>query len=228
LRCHYKAHLTTRPDQKKLYITALEGRVAQLESLLSTLGHDGVGVDHWKEEQSQLQDDFQLADISQAEDLSVDSSTRVAPSFDANKSISPSGRFFSSVIKAQISPKPHTEDENGQPTLVSRSDLVERMGKMFVSPTTASKLMDTWVKHFSTHYPVTHSHRLKDLHTRRDGVLDVFQESILHLVYAISGCLLEAVSVMPTAEMTANLTVYRQARQANSTQPSTMMLHYRT
>jgi hypothetical protein len=196
LRCHYKAHLTTRPDQKKLYITALESRVAQLESLLSSQGHCGVGADHWKEEQDQLQDDLQLQVISEAENLTLDNSVRINPNLDANMSVLSSSHVYSSVIKAQILPTSYPEDDEGHSKLVPRSELVEKMGKMFVSPAVASKLLDTWVKHFSIHYPVTHSHRLKDLHIRRDDMLDVFQESILHLVYAISGRLLEAVSLM--------------------------------
>jgi hypothetical protein len=38
-----------------------------------------------------------------------------------------------------------------------------------------------------TTHPVIHTPRLQELHARRNEVLDVYEESILHLVYANSG-----------------------------------------
>jgi hypothetical protein len=235
LRCHYKAHLTTRPDQKKLYITALEGRVAQLESLLSNLGQDGVGVDHWKDEQHEFQGENQVQEEAPIEETEPEHDIRNQSTADlANASYASdehalsSSRLFGSVIRARKSPP--TGDlswEKEHSKLVPKSELVEKMGRMFVSPLIAPKLLDTWIKHFSTHYPVIHTHRLKDLHARRDGPLEVFQESILHLVYAISGQLLEAVSTDIKKKVYALISC-RQETQANFTQDSITMLHFRT
>jgi hypothetical protein len=161
-----------------------------------------VGVDHWKDKQHELQGDHQIRDSRQGEEIEADygemsdlTAGTASASYGSDKNTLPSRRVLSAVIKAQKPLNPNPESENEPSKSVPRSELVEQMGKMFISPAVAAKLLDCWIKHFSTHYPVIHTHRLKDLHSRRTDVLDAFQESILHLVYAISGRLLEAVSM---------------------------------
>ncbi|PMD48192.1 hypothetical protein L207DRAFT_594432 [Hyaloscypha variabilis F] len=48
IRCHYTPQLTPIPDQKKVYIGALEDRIAELETLLASLGHHTASDDHWR------------------------------------------------------------------------------------------------------------------------------------------------------------------------------------
>lgn len=193
--------MTPKPDQKKLYITALEDRIAELENHLSTLGHDSVGDDHWKQKQNQFQSDDQTQDDRPDDQQGGEIDPALLEI--SNEPLSTSlnyvggkitlGRMLGSVVKTQPSPKAETDTEEDAPKPIVRSELVERMGPMFVSPGVATRLLDGWVKHLSTRYPCIHTPRLRELHARRDHPLDVFEESVLHLVYANSGRVLETV-----------------------------------
>ncbi|RDW66373.1 hypothetical protein BP6252_10008 [Coleophoma cylindrospora] len=192
LRCHYKPQLYPRPDQKRVYISALEGRIAELESLLAGLGHDTVSNDHWRSE-NPFDGDGQTPQPD--EDVVVTGSTGVASSSpstdrDGNSTVS-MGRVFSSIIKTRKTSASDAWKEEGSLTSENTSELVEKMGRMFVSPEIASRLLEGWIKYLSTQYPVIHTPQLRELHARRDKGLDVFEESILHLVYANSGRVLE-------------------------------------
>lgn len=104
------------------------------------------------------------------------------------------GRVLGSVINSQKSPRsetPRDDDPNSNPITVA--ELVKTMGLMFISPNVATRLLDGWMKHLSTRYPVIHTPRLRELHARRDEPLDVYEETLLHLVYANSGRILETV-----------------------------------
>lgn len=191
LRCHYKPHLTPKPDQKKLYIAALEDRIAELESLLSDLGHESIGEDHlWREKQNQFQnDDGQAQDDQQNEDYDEPSMTREpAPTFgesDTGKKISVN-RVLGSIVKTQKSPRSNNDRGENPP---NRSELI-------ASSTIADRLFNGWLNHLSTRYPVVHTPRLRELHARRTETLDVFEESLLHLVYANAGWVLETVRII--------------------------------
>jgi len=98
---------------------------------------------------------------------------------------------------------------------------------MFVTPAVATRLLDGWMKHFSTRYPVIHSHRLREIHSRRNDTLDFFEESILHLVYANSGRFLETVSEIHNLNRRPYiLTIQRQERREISARMNIMKLHY--
>ncbi|RDI80870.1 hypothetical protein Vi05172_g9047 [Venturia inaequalis] len=104
----------------------------------------------------------------------------------------PSTCVYSAFIKTQML-RSHLEKREApfQPTPESQPG--STLGKLLVTPTAASRLLEGWMKHLSTQYPVIHTLRLKELHTRRHDTLDIFEESILHLVYANSGRVLEAI-----------------------------------
>ncbi|KAF4632486.1 hypothetical protein G7Y89_g5635 [Cudoniella acicularis] len=174
LRCHYKAHLAPKPNQNKLYINALEDRIAELESFLSGLGYNSVGDDHWKQKQYEFQKAHQTPDVPQTGE--TDTLINAVRDLASNAGIhymkgTPTvslGRVLGSVISSQKAPCPELDPE-----------------------TVAIGLLEGWMKHFSTRYPVIHSLRLRELHTRRDEALDFYDESILHLIYANSGRFLE-------------------------------------
>lgn len=198
VHCHYKAHLTPKPDQRKLYIAALEDRVAELETMISGMGNDKISNDHWKRTQSQFMNSEQDDDINTflgaLRDLVSSASGNEAQ---GRKSSITLGRVLGSVINSQKAPKTelHREDDH-QARTISRAELIKMMGPMFVSPTVATRLLDGLVKHLSTRHPVIHTPRLRELHARRNEDLDVYEESILHLVYANSGRYLETVSAL--------------------------------
>lgn len=56
---------------------------------------------------------------------------------------------------------------------------------------TAERLLGGYLKYISTRWPVLHSRWVKKLHSRRQGITDVFEYHILHLVYATGGRFLE-------------------------------------
>lgn len=193
--CYYKPQLTPRPDQKKVYIGALEDRVAELESILAGLGHETVSHDHWRGElqfqydgRASRPDDYVVA----SGDMENASSSPGLKPGDGNPTLS-LGSVFNSVIQTRKSSASHVSDEEESPKSIPTSELMESMGRMFLSPATASILLDGWVKYLSTQYPVIHTPRLRELHARRDDSLDVYEESMLHLIYANSGRVLEVV-----------------------------------
>jgi hypothetical protein len=239
--------LTPKPDHKKLYITALEDRVAELETFLSGLGHNTVGNDHWKQTQLQSQDEERqqvVAEVHQAQESPTnppseeidtllgavrDLVSSASTNYEGGKSTITMGRVLGSVIKTQKSPKSELDNrDEDPPKTISRAELVERMGPMFVSSVTATRLLDGWIKHLSTRYPVIHTPRLRELHARRNEELDVYEASILHLVYANSGRILETVCILSACEVQNLLTFIRQEKLAYSSQISITKQHFST
>lgn len=154
-----------------------------------------MGDDRLREIQQQFRRDShtQLDDTRDDEDeYMLDTSTRPGSRTNSdNANITPSinmSNVLGSVIRSQSSPK--IDSDIDKP---SRFDLASRLGAMFVTPKVAQRLLDGWIKHLSTQYPVIHTPCLRELHTRRDETPNVFEESMLHLVYANSGRILEAI-----------------------------------
>lgn len=164
--------------------------MAQLESLLSTLGQDTVGDDHWKGHQ--LDPDAEESDAR----FPASSGFKTSPvtSHEGEGPTLPTTRVYGTFVKIQTSSRSDLEKAEDSLQPIPKSELVSTLGKLFVTPAAASRLLEGWIKHLSIQYPVIHTLRLKELHTRRDNALDLCEESILHLVYANSGRILEAVS----------------------------------
>ncbi len=55
-------------------------------------------------------------------------------------------------------------------------------------------LFESYMDSISTKYPIIHSKRLKDIHSRREKLTDPWEVAVLHLVYAIGGRCLELAS----------------------------------
>lgn len=206
LRCHYKAHLAPKPDQKKLYIAALEDRVAELESFLSKRGYGSVGGDHWNEKQNDYTNEPEPQQeppqgtgmdmlLGAVKDLVSSTSTHYEGG--PTRATSTLGRMaLSSVVRTQASPNydQSTAEETGASSeKVSSSELLESNGPMFVSSEIAARLLDAYINHVSTRYPVIHTPRLREIHGKRNDGLDVWEQSILHLCYANAGRILESV-----------------------------------
>jgi len=196
IQCHYNPQLYPRPNQKRVYIAALEDRVAELERLLASLGHETVSNDHWRGP-LQFDDDSQTPQNDENAIVSgspADHFTSPGTNHDEGKStLSLGGSVFGSIIKSWRSSTSEAwkDEESSKPVLTS--ELVEKMGRMFVSLEAAPKLLEGWMKYLSTQYPVIHTPRLRELHDRRDEDLNIVEESMLHLIYANSGRVLEAV-----------------------------------
>lgn len=179
-----------------MYIAALEDRVAELERLLASLGHETVSNDHWRSE-IQFDDDNQSPQNDENAVVSgspADHFTSPSTNHEEDKStMSLRCSVFGSVIKSWKSSTSNAWKVDGSAKPVLTSELVEKMGRMFVSPEAAPKLLEGWIKYLSTQYPVIHTPRLRELHARRGESLGVVEESMLHLVYANSGRALEVV-----------------------------------
>jgi hypothetical protein len=55
----------------------------------------------------------------------------------------------------------------------------------------ADKLLMGYLKHISTRWPILHSNYIRTLHHRRDTLVDPYEKTVLHLVYASGARFLE-------------------------------------
>ncbi|RDW60223.1 hypothetical protein BP5796_11829 [Coleophoma crateriformis] len=199
VECRYVISLTPKPADRKVYIRALEDRVAQLETYLSSLGQFGAGEDHWQqgplpqETPSIPEQDEVDALLDAVRGLSLSASGH----YIGGTSTITLGRLLGSVVKNQRDVDHHrlnlisrTED-SPNPKSISSESLTEIMSPMFVSPNVAQRLFEGFLKHIATRFPVVHTPRIREIHARRSGHLDLYEESILHLVYATGGRFLE-------------------------------------
>lgn len=191
VRCQYIAHPIPRPDQKRLYIKNLENHIAELESLLAGSGYDVVTIDHWKEKRnairrdSYLPDDVQTGDNSEPPAVMHDPIWNTTGNGEIESSDQPAERIYSSIIRSDL-----------QPALVRRDSKTISLLSQLAAPEMAKRLLHGWIEHMSTQYPVVHTPWLEDIQSRPTADLDVFEASILHLVYANSGRILEAVCAL--------------------------------
>jgi hypothetical protein len=58
---------------------------------------------------------------------------------------------------------------------------------ILLSPRTAEKLLNGYLQHISTRWPVLHSAQIREWHSRRDNLDDLVERTLLHLVYANAG-----------------------------------------
>ncbi|KIW05924.1 uncharacterized protein PV09_03117 [Verruconis gallopava] len=184
LQCQYKAHITPRPDQKRMYIQALEEHIAGLEQLLAE-SHDNVTVDHWKERRLKIRRDSYMLDDNEARSSQCLPATTTDPVWNAiinSGTDATVGRLFKSVIHHDLDCT-KTFDQ-----LVASARLAE-----LAPPDMALKLIEGYVKHLSTQYPIIHSPWLRKLYSKPISSLNIFELCILHLVYANSGRILEAI-----------------------------------
>ncbi|KAJ9142369.1 Fungal-specific transcription factor domain-containing protein [Pleurostoma richardsiae] len=210
LKCVYVVPLVPAAGEKKLYIKALEQRVAELESHLASLGHTGVNEDHLGLGRTparlqplpasaaaaqpllrleQTASDDEANDILVAvRDLSLSASGHYVGA-SSNITI---GRVLSSVVQ-NASSQPRREDpDEDDPTPKSATRLHDVIGVPFLSYSVAQRLLQGWFVHVNLRYPALLTPRLLRLHAHRENLNDVYERSILHLVYAVSGRWLES------------------------------------
>jgi hypothetical protein len=134
VECRYITPLTPKPQDKKIYIAALEDRIAQLESYLSSIGQAGVGDDHWKQAQTTqvvAQDELDPL-LSAVRDLSLSAGGHYV----GGTSTITLGRLLGSVINSQIDVMSGPQmqraeagsDQDHNPRTISSETLAEMMG----------------------------------------------------------------------------------------------------
>ncbi|KAI1335982.1 fungal-specific transcription factor domain-containing protein [Xylariaceae sp. FL0016] len=222
IKCVYIVPLVPAAGEKKLYIKALEQRVAELESCLTSLGHAGPGNDHLarlaqtssSQPQTMLPGNASNQAVQPMRQSSEDDGNDILLAV-RDLSLSASGhyvgassnitigRVLSSVVHSQRSANPYGHDEQASlegddpaPKSVYSTNQGDVMGVPILSPSVATRLMQGWFRHIATRYPVIHSARLIELHNNRDNLTDDYERAILHIIYAVSGRWLESAGEM--------------------------------
>jgi hypothetical protein len=204
--------------EKKVYIKALERRIAELESSLAAYGHIGVGEDHWKQapdlhlkeprfqeqQGGQMPQTIQKPQSDEENDPLIravrDMSLSASGQYVGGTSTLTIGRMLTSVVNTQrahrfeFTHNSFTMDPNPKSIHTLRPG--EIRGNAFLSPIVADRLLQGFMKHIATRFPVLHTPHLRNLHANRDQLKNVYEKSILHLVYATGGRWLESTGMM--------------------------------
>ncbi|KAI2619534.1 fungal-specific transcription factor domain-containing protein [Hypomontagnella submonticulosa] len=224
LKCVYIVPLVPAAGEKKIYIKALEHRIAELEAYLASIGHTRVGTDHLTRlgqstsqnvaaalpvgppqqqapvpEQTQRDEDDTNDILLAVRDLSLSASGHYIGA-SSNITI---GRVLSSFVHSQKSAVPAGhEDQAAQgeddpaPKSIYSTTTGDMIGVPFLSPQVAGRLLQGWFRHIHTRYPTLHSAEIIRLHNNRDTITDNYEQTILHLIYAVSGRWLESAGEM--------------------------------
>ena len=215
----YIVPLVPAAGEKKLYIKALEQRVAELEAFIASGGHAGVPNDQFhlpgqpgmstpssqqnpiptQLGQSSLQiqqsDDDANDILIAVRDLSLSASGHYVGG-SSNITI---GRVLKSVVNSERTTTHSAKDEQQDdpaPKSVYSTSSGEMIGVPILSNNVATRLLQGWFRHIYTRYPVLHSARVIQLHNNRQNLTDEYDKTILHIVYAISGRWLESAGEM--------------------------------
>ncbi|RDW70997.1 hypothetical protein BP6252_07560 [Coleophoma cylindrospora] len=112
------------------------------------------------------------------------------------------GRLVGSIVKGKNSVRASSDissvKEHLSPSTIMDDEAFEYYDSAFARiPTyTADQMLSGYMDHISTGFPVVHSLKIKDIHSRRAMLDDVYETCILHLVYAIGGRILELTGEM--------------------------------
>ncbi|RDW85138.1 hypothetical protein BP6252_02728 [Coleophoma cylindrospora] len=250
LKCLYIVRLVPQAGEKKLYIKALEDRVAELENYLANDGHLGIGDDHWNHPQVQRRESesemplapnesfgtnpsninlpFQMSgssrnhrtsislssqQLQQQEELDDEADSLLSVVRDLSLSASGQyvggtstitiGRVLASVVNShksekrdEVHPRNSPDYDNPNPKSIYSPRLADMIGPMFVSQSVADRLIQGFLRHIATRYPTVHTPRVFEMHARRNQLHDIYEESIMHLVYATGGRWLESTGEM--------------------------------
>ncbi|KAF2703725.1 hypothetical protein K504DRAFT_417739 [Pleomassaria siparia CBS 279.74] len=215
--CEYVIPHKPMPFGKQHYIKALERRVAELETMLATSGMVELTSDHWSRTAaptaatttatsvtgSSTQTDISKVDLNE-EILEwrdgVDSVASVlrSLSLDVNGSgyVGASshiafGRLFSFigvrdgrrlVESHSRHPASHLQSGGGSEDTIEFAEMPDNV---------ADRLFGGYLKHIATRWPFIHSVWAREIHGRRHALTDVFEITMLHLVYATAGRFVE-------------------------------------
>lgn len=193
--------INQKPSQAKIYIKALEDRVAELETLITKNGNATVSHDHWDENpdgsDSTGQGDLQPL-LNAVRDLSLD----VAGTYIGGGASITLGRALESALagKTQLT-LPSTGYDRSRNN-VTRASIVSDMSSLQgvdaiplgqIDASVADKMVTAYLGHLYVNFPVMYSYTVLDLHKRRNELKDVYEQSILHLIYGLGGHFLEKV-----------------------------------
>lgn len=190
-----------KPGQVKIYIKALEDRVAELETILTREGNKNVSDDHWAEQPIVAEEEESQGDIQPLLNAVRDLSLDVVGSYVGGSSTITLGRALESALGGKIQYMiPEAISEQGERrSRASFSDALSpaqstgifALGQL--DPEDADKMVNAYLGHLYTNYPIMYSYEILELHSRRHNLRDVYEESILNLIYGLGGHFLEKV-----------------------------------
>jgi hypothetical protein len=215
LTCHYISPSFSKPGTAKVYINALENRIADLEVSLSKYGHNGAEHDHWASPVWVTDESDAL--LSTVRDLSLDT----GGSYVGNTSNITLARIIGSLVgtnsvlggkETTMSERqsfgewdshedPSTSTAPSAPSERPYNSPVESDSaySLMIHPEIAEKLIHAYILRFAGSFPVLHTAHLKDLYRRRADLESPYERGILHLVFALGGrFLFETVSFTNT------------------------------
>ncbi|KAI1465821.1 fungal-specific transcription factor domain-containing protein [Daldinia caldariorum] len=113
------------------------------------------------------------------------------------------GRVLSSFVHSQKSSVSGTHEElaiqgenDPAPKSIYSTVAGDVIGVPFLTDQVAARLLHGYFRHIATRYPVLHSTQVVSLHNNRDNLTDEYEQTILHLIYAVSGRWLESAGEM--------------------------------
>jgi hypothetical protein len=191
-----------KPGQVKIYIKALEDRVAELETLMAKEGNRNVSDDHWSEQPTNLQMDELHGGIQPLLNAVRDLSLDVAGSYVGGASTITLGRALESALAGKMQ---HIVRADSDADGITRRDSISSVLSFGASasafPSTlsqidqdsANKMVNAYLGHLYTTFPIMYSYDVIALHGRRHNLKDIYEESILNLIYGLGGHFLEKV-----------------------------------
>ncbi|KAH8678294.1 fungal-specific transcription factor domain-containing protein [Xylariales sp. PMI_506] len=193
-RCLYVSPTNYKPREAKIYITALEDRIAELELSLANQGNPAASHDHWSKPNKSQDDGDPL--LSAVRDLSLNT----GGSYVGSTSNITLARILASIVGLQdkaayntpqsvgeMDARAMTSDDDYQSSPSMEDDsAVSLIGDDEVT----EKLVTAFIKCISPRFPVLHPAHVRSLYERRAELNDPYHRSILHLVYALGGVFL--------------------------------------
>lgn len=187
-----------KSSEHKLYISALENRIADLESELSYDGRFDVAEDHWERTKPKG------GDVNSLSVVIRDLSLNAAGYYVGATTHMSLGRLLESALFADQEAGIEVERDTFESPSVQETASGEgsqfheqgnRANSSFFKPETEI-YYQSYLELIAVQYPIIHSARLAVLHGKRFQLNDEWELAILHLVYAIGACCLELVSYL--------------------------------
>jgi len=192
-----------KPGQAKIYIKALEERVAELEYLLAKEGDRVFSSDHWQNgstcgDDSDYQENIGLQPLLNAvRDLSLD----VAGSYIGGASTITLGRALETALEGKTQlPISRTYMDTSKTRSRSSSLIDNRflppsraLRIKQINPELANMMVHAYLKHLCTNFPIMFSTEILNLHSRRHELDNMYEVCILNLIYGLGSHFLDTV-----------------------------------
>lgn len=190
----------------KSYIQALEERVADLEIALNEHGDRAISGEQWtrtSEEPAEAERRDSQPLLNAVRDLSLD----VAGSYVGGASTITLGRALETALVGKtdlVLSNLTTEQRMGRQKSSARDISSVPGNNTFracqVDPRTADKMLHAYLKHLCVNFPIMFTSDIHALHERRDCVNNVYDESILNLIYGLGAHFLDKVTLFIVLE----------------------------